>query len=46
MHFTLGELLLSKGLEIQIQQEEALTDEWIDITARISNYLRITGVFS
>ena len=42
-YFTLGQILLSKGLKIPILQEEALTDEWISIKIRINNYLRITG---
>ena len=42
-YFTLGQILLSKGLKIPILQEEALTDEWISIKIRINNYLRING---
>ena len=42
-YFTLGQILLSKGLKIPILQEEDPTDEWISIKIRINNYLRITG---
>ena len=42
-YFTLGQILLSKGLKISILQQETLTDEWISIKIRINNYLRING---